>query len=141
MAKKNSKVVWCDRGWFPAYFGFCPNKKAWDREMKRLGIGCEEYPTTDAKCTVFFNACEKDAAVGKTIILVTIGEHIDTNDHLGIIGLIIHEATHVWQFIREDAGEDIPSKEIDAYAMQNICMSLIDAYSKTRGVGINELDS
>lgn len=138
MSPNKSKVIWCDRGWFPAYFGFCPDKKAWKREMKRIGIKHHPYPDGDATCSVFHNAVERDATIGKTIILVTIGDHIDANDHLGIIGLIVHEATHVWQFIREDAGEDEPSKEIDAYAMQNIVMSLIDAYSKTRGVSIDK---
>ncbi|PCI03453.1 MAG: hypothetical protein COB78_10880 [Hyphomicrobiales bacterium] len=101
--------------------------------MKRIKIRDSEYPVNDAQCSTFFNV--KD---GKTIILVTVGDHIDCKDHLGIIGMLVHEATHVWQNICEDAQDDSPSHEAQAYAMQNITMSLINAYSDTRGVDVSK---
>ena len=65
---------------------------------------------------------------------MTIGEHIDhKDDPVGVVGLIAHESAHVWQHIRRDIGENNPSPEFEAYAMQNIIMSLCEAYASTRG--------
>jgi hypothetical protein len=50
-----------------------------------------------------------------------------------VVGLIVHEAMHVWRFVREKMGEREPSLEFEAYAMQAISQNLIDAYEKTRG--------
>lgn len=105
--------------------------------MRRLGVADCPYPETDAKCNVFWNA-EYKRGGKKTIIMVTVGEHIDAKDHLGILGLLIHECTHVWQFIRQDIGETAPSYETEAYAMQNIVMSMLNAYSETRGIEVVE---
>ena len=130
--EKINRIAWCDRGWFPTYFGFCPSKKAWDREMKRLGIVDCPYPTSDARCTSFENATYKDGGK-KTLALVTVGEHIDGKNSMGILGILVHECVHVWQTVRQDIGEESPSKEFEAYAMQNIVMSIFAAYAETRG--------
>ena len=26
------RVIWCERGWQPLYYGFCPSEAAWKRE-------------------------------------------------------------------------------------------------------------
>lgn len=97
--------------------------------MKRLSVKDDplpEYPTTDGRCSQFIED-------GKNCVLVTIAERIDKKrDRLGIVGLIVHEATHVWQYVRRDIGETEPSVEFEAYAMQSITTQLCDAYSKTR---------
>lgn len=96
--------------------------------MKRLGAS-DAYPTSDGRCTVFENR-----KTGKVCIIVTIGEQIDhKDDPVGVVGLIVHEAVHVWQNIRRDIGEVNPSPEFEAYAMQNIVMSLCESYASTRG--------
>lgn len=133
-AKLKDKTIWCDRGWMPTYYGFCPSEKAWKREMKRLGdegvpIPDAPYPTSDGCCTTFVND-----TTGKVVCLVTIANHLDdADDPVGIVTLIAHEAVHVWQAIREDIGEEAPSVEFEAYAIQNISAHLLEAYSKTRG--------
>ncbi|MFG1413466.1 hypothetical protein V5G24_20360 [Xanthobacter sp. VTT E-85241] len=123
------EVVWCDRGWLPTYFGFCPSKRAWKKEMKRLGAA-EPYPTSDGRCTTFENT-----KAGKLCVIVTISERIDhKDDPIGVLGLVTHEAAHVWQAIKNDIGEDRPSHEFEAYAMQNIVMEICKAYADTRGI-------
>ena len=120
------RVVWCDRGWLPVYFGFCPSERAWRRELKRLGVPPQPYPVSDGRCTWFA------APDGKLCALVTIAERIDGMDPVGLVGLLVHEAAHVWQKICEDIGEDAPSMELEAYALQNITLALIEAYRDTR---------
>ena len=122
----SNRVIWCDRGWMPTFYGFCPSETAWKREMKRLGVKDAEYPTTDGKASQFLED-------GKNCVLVTIAERLDKKrDRLGIVSLIVHEATHVWQHVRRDIGETEPSTEFEAYAMQSIVIQLCAAYSKTR---------
>lgn len=126
-------VIWCDRGWLPTYYGFCPSKFAWEREMKRLKIkDAPPYPDTDGRTTRFEKTENTVDMMGDTII-VTIADHIDKRkDVAAICALIGHEAVHVWQFIREDIGEDNPGREIEAYAIQYITLALCGAYRKTR---------
>ena len=124
--KPASKVIWCDRGWMPVYYGFCPDEKAWHREMKKLGAPKEPYPTSDGRCSTF-------TAKEKTACVVTIANELDAKDDpVGLVGLIVHEATHVWQTLRETIGETDPSREFEAYSIQNISIGLFKAYAQTR---------
>ncbi|KAB2692512.1 hypothetical protein [Brucella intermedia] len=121
------RVNWCDRGWQPVHFGFCPSKKAWKREMKRLN--CKEpYPDTDGRCTIFTNE-------GKVVCIVTLRDGSENERSISeITGLLVHEATHVWQTIRDDIGEKDPSPEFEAYSMQAIFQGLFTAFQETRGL-------
>lgn len=49
-----------------------------------------------------------------------------------IFTLLVHEAVHVWQITREFLGEDKPSSEFEAYAIQNISHRLIDEFDRQR---------
>jgi hypothetical protein len=119
-----SKMVWCDHGWMPYHYGFCPDKKAWNKEMKRLSLSDHPYPTS-AGCTTLL----KNKKDGKPVAIVTV---LKRQPHQ-IIELLVHEAMHVWRDIRESIGEKEPSSEFEAYAMQNIISCLMDAYLQTRG--------
>lgn len=95
--------------------------------MKRMGIKGEAYPDTDGRCTTFDRG-------GKVMCLVTVRDGAE-DDHppLEIVGVLVHEATHVWQEVRAAMREGYPSKEFEAYAMQAITQGLIEGYEKTRG--------
>lgn len=94
--------------------------------MRRFGLE-ESYPTTDARTTTVVHR-------GVTCCLVTIDDDAEANYEPDlIIGLIVHEATHIWQEIQEVIGEDKPGREMEAYAMQAIVQELLTAYRKTRG--------
>lgn len=123
-----SKVIWCDRGWQPHCYGFCPDEAAWKREMRRLNTVGEPYPTSDARCTTFDRKGDTSSCT-----IVTISPLAAKRPRLQIVGLIVHEAMHVWRHVRESIGEQHPSTEFEAYSMQAISQSLISAYEKTRG--------
>lgn len=124
--KRPSKVVWCDRGWQPFCYGFCPDEAAWKREMRRLNVDECPYPTSDGRFTVF------DKANGHEHCGIVTVSHRKM-DRLSIVGLIVHEAMHVWRHVRENMGEREPSAEFEAYSMQAISQNLIHAYQQTRG--------
>lgn len=122
---KDGEVIWCDRGWQPVYFGFCPSRRAWSREMRKMG--CKEpYPANEGCATTF----EKD---GKVCIIVTLGKaaSAEGRTRTEIAGLICHEAAHIWQEVRRTMNEKAPSIEFEAYAMQSIFQGLYQAWLDT----------
>lgn len=123
-----NRVAWCNRGWQPVEFGFCPNGKAWRRQMKRMGVSDADYPTSDGAATTF----TKD---GKTIVLITVRDGAEHERTLiELIGILVHEAAHVWQEVRLATGERSPSIEFEAYSMQAITQELLDGFAETRGL-------
>jgi hypothetical protein len=112
----------------PYHYGFCPNARAWDAEMARLKIKePPPYPAEyDGRCTHF--ECAKDR---NACSIVTLGK--EAKPPRLKVGMLIHEAMHVWRFMRYAIGEDAPSMEFEAYSMQSIASNLIRAYEKSRG--------
>ena len=47
-----------------------------------------------------------------------------------IVGLLTHEATHIWQSIRDRIGERNPGAEFEAYSVQWITQQLIESWAK-----------
>lgn len=45
-----------------------------------------------------------------------------------VCGLLVHEATHIWQELCESIGEHSPSKEFQAYSIQCIAQRLISDF-------------
>lgn len=120
------KVIWLDRGWQPTFIGFCPSRKAWRREMRRLGTQGEKPPTASGNTTTF-------ESKGKTAIIVWLIEGVEQrHSRLEIAGLLCHEATHVWQQVRQSMAEREPSIEFEAYSMQAIFQGLYQAWLDTR---------
>ena len=54
-------------------------------------------------------------------------------DALEVAGLLVHEAVHCFQRTCLWAGEDRPSEEFEAYAIQNIAMRLMHSYARQKG--------
>lgn len=44
--------------------------------------------------------------------------------------MLVHEAVHVWQCFRQRIGEESPSAEFEAYAIQAISQRLMSAYAE-----------
>lgn len=45
-----------------------------------------------------------------------------------VFGLLLHEAVHVWQRVRQRMGESNPSTEFEAYSIQRIAQDLFEMY-------------
>jgi hypothetical protein len=81
-----------------------------------------------------WHACTHTWQVGAELIcIVAINmEYAKEMPATHVAALLVHEATHVWQEVREKIGGNI-GDESEAYAMQNICRELFDAYAKKLG--------
>lgn len=131
MAKAHDNLVWINRGWQPVGIAFCPSEAAWLRAQKRYRIQ-EGYPSIAGKGGHTL-LCENDET-RESIIIVTVANGSE-RDAMEVIMTIVHEAVHVWQFIRRVIGEDVPGIEMEAYAIEEISRSLIEAYCETQGKG------
>ena len=47
-----------------------------------------------------------------------------------VVGFVAHEATHIWQFIRQAIAEDAPGWEVEACAVQWITQWLLECLEK-----------
>lgn len=123
-AVKN-EIIWCNSGWLPHHYGFCPSERAWRIGMRRLKMREDDYPGHLKACTSLFQNKETK----RRVAVVTVGDHSPRDT----VELLVHESMHVWRDMREAIGEEKPSSEFEAYAMQNIFGALLDAYRHTRG--------
>ena len=119
-------VAYGDPGHLPVFYGFCPNEKAWKKELGRLGVEKRSYPDSIASCTWF------TTKRGQMICLVTMHADEDRAYGVGLVGTIAHEAMHVWQKTRDYIGEEHPSYELEAYTYQAIFTELVKGYEATR---------
>lgn len=118
-------IVWIDRGWQPVSIGFCPSKKAWRREMRRIGQS-DPYPKNAGRASFYRHK-------GSAGAIVTLGDHLEeAHSRVEIAGVLAHESTHVWQYVRDEIGEEKPSPEFEAYAVQAIFQQLYQAWLDTR---------
>jgi len=110
------------------YYCLCKTEKEFKKALKHLHIKKKERPdflkTTHCNATVHFFEAD-----GKLSSVVCLGntEGIEPSE---IVGLLIHEAVHIWQEFKESIGEKYPSREFEAYSIQTIAQRLIEAYDE-----------
>ena len=123
------KVKWIDR-WLllsPYCIGVCKAEDQFNRELKRLKIPPNQWPDwVDIGCDGKTHFFEKGD--GRDNCCIVCIRHRKGLTRTEMIGVIIHEAVHVWQAIRDDIGEDNPSSEFEAYSIQIITQRLIVEY-------------
>jgi hypothetical protein len=122
-----SKVTWCSVALFksPYSYGVCTTPERFAHEMKRLNVKSPPPFLTSANAhatTHYFTTGDDNSAI------VTIGK-LDGRLMVEVIGLLAHEATHIWQTVCEHVGEKAPSAEFEAYAIQWITQQLVEALS------------
>ncbi|MBO1280185.1 hypothetical protein [Acinetobacter nosocomialis] len=75
--------------------------------------------------------------------IVQIGD-TSNKDQIQVYGLLLHEAVHVWQFVKRRMGEREPSVEFEAYSIQKIAQDLFEMFEasevKNHGVDGSKAD-
>jgi hypothetical protein len=123
----------------PFYIGLCLTENQFKNEMKRLRIPAQEWPywlanKNKAAAVHFF----EQLAGHDLCALVCIKEYDKEKDPNIIVGLLIHEAVHIWQHICLELGETNPSSEFEAYSIQAISQRLIAKYSELASIKITK---
>ena len=110
------KLSYCEMGIVPIHFGFCTNEAAFHKEMKRLDINNNSFVSDGYAATTHSLHNHK---TGENVILVCISKDaIKRHNFVEVVGLIVHECTHVWQYVQAAMNEQCPSSEFEAYTMQ-----------------------
>ena len=52
-----------------------------------------------------------------------------------LAAMLTHEAVHMWQVARERLGEDKPSQEFEAYAIQALTQRLLEEFERQTNKG------
>lgn len=121
-------IEWIDRSLIDGpYTCLCITEKDFQSQLKRLKVPASQWPawispSGDATTHIMANQENKLCA----LICIEPDKKQDPNS---IVGLLIHEAVHVWQAFCDEIGEDEPSSEFEAYAIQSISQRIIMAYS------------
>jgi len=124
------EMKWIDRSIIesPYHVGLCRTKEQFHRELQRLKVPYGDWPDWlcggRAAVHTFIKCKGRDLCA-----IVCINSDKKASDPL-LIGLLVHEAVHVWQEICEELNEQNPSIEFEAYSIQTIAQRLIVAYSK-----------
>lgn len=126
------KLKWLDRCLVIGthYFTLCTTEELFLTAMKHLRIPKSEHPTFlsngHSNATVhFFDSHEKTQSSCVVCLGNTLGR-----DKVAIFGILVHEAVHIWQQIKESIGEHSPSPEFEAYAVQSISQQLFNEYER-----------
>lgn len=130
---KNTGVKWIDRSLVlsPYCIGLCKTQESFKKELKRLKVDKPaEWITKGSDATTnFFERTDTHSYC----CLVGIDSDYVAKRKIKpseVAGILTHEAEHIWREIKKVLGEDKPSSEFEAYAVQNIAQRLIEAYNE-----------
>lgn len=119
---------WLDRALVisPYYYCLAKTEKEYLKECKRMAIPAPQpFLNEGAHATTHYFLLGD----GRRIAIVCVGKHKARTKHQ-INALLVHEAVHIWQEIKAELGETNPSKEFEAYGIQNIAQALMEEWWK-----------
>ena len=126
------KSRWLDRTLFvnSSYYTLCTTKKQFRQALKHFRLQKKDWPpfVSDSFCNATTHFLENLTERKKSAI-VCIADHSEKTS-AQIAGLLCHEAVHIWQQTRSDLGENAPSSELEAYAIQNLTQALIEEFER-----------
>jgi hypothetical protein len=118
------KIKWLERTVMQGVnLTLCTSQKEFDAICKYLKVPTEEWLECSARVVTF----EKRELNGINCIVCIELTH---ENPIGIASTLVHEATHVKQNLMRFIGEDTPSKEFEAYVMENISERLFTEYAR-----------
>lgn len=128
--KSNDGITWCSRALFvsPCFYGLCTSEEAFEIHLAEAGAkSTDKWVSESAHATTHFLKDKNDS----TRIVVCVPPEALELDTAVLVGLLTHEATHVFQHICEYIGEDSPSDEFEAYSIETITRELTAALMET----------
>src|SRR3990167_10259786 len=99
----------------PGYIFLCRTEKEFSLLKKQLNIQ-NDLPFLGAQAKATTHAFERGS---DNIYIVCLG-NTKGRTKTQIFSLLVHEAVHIWQWIKIQIGEREPSAEFEAYAIQHL---------------------
>lgn len=123
-------MKWLDRTLFrsPYHIGLCTSPKAFRRELKRLGVPKNSWPDfipQDAHAATHYFECTTKHGLSAIVCMRRDKSRTLLDHH----SLLVHEAMHIWQKVRDFIGEKNPGSEFEAYSLQFISYVLFEAFA------------
>lgn len=124
------KPQWLDRNLIrsPYHPTLCTTPAGFAHVLKYLKVPQDQTPafvTGGRNATVhYFESPQRNLCAVACISPTAEAEPIQ------IAALLVHEAVHIWQAVREDLNERSPSSEFEAYAIQAISQELMYEYAR-----------
>jgi len=119
----SDRMHYFDMAMFPMYFGFTASEKAFQREMRRLGVKpLPRWINEGANATT--HILDRKGASALCIVCIDLRGR---RSKASVCGLLAHEAVHVYQQLLCETGEKKPGDEFEAYTIQYITQCMISA--------------
>lgn len=122
------KTKWLDRNLIqnPLYFCLCTSPAILKSELKKMKCDAEINIPIGKSATTNFLKNERN----ETVVIVCLYDH--STDLEQIHALLVHEAIHIWQEIKDILGEKNPSHEFEAYSIQQISQQMFYEYKRQK---------
>jgi len=120
-------ITYFNMGPWPIYVGFTQSKKAFAKEMKRLGIAGNPFIANDHS-TATMHTLESASDHGLTCIIAMRKMKASPEQ---VAALIAHEAVHIAQRLWANIGETKPGWEAEAYLVQMIVQCCLQEINKS----------
>jgi hypothetical protein len=121
-------TIWCKRELIQmhCYLALCTSETMFFAELRKLKIPERKRPPylgERSNATVHFLTTPE----GTDCTVVCLGDTAKRSP-IEVAGILVHEAVHVFQRYCEHIGEESPSSEFEAYSIQWVSQSLMEAY-------------
>lgn len=124
------KFHYIDVGCYPIWVGITDEPRVFHKEIRRLGIKERiEFVESDAAGTTHILRSDENNKIA--IVCVDV-RHLKGKSKSQIMGLLVHEAVHVWQECLITMREKNPGQEVEAYAIQWISQCFMDYIMKPK---------
>lgn len=121
MRKKN-KLIWFDTPFDHIRYTLVQSKE----QMKDAGYKKSEFLSMDCPAQVTFGTNKH----GKKEAIVQLC-NVQDKSRIAIFGLLLHEAVHIYQEVKQLMGERDVSAEFEAYSIQRIAQDLFWAFEES----------
>lgn len=133
--KPKTRPQWCQRRLIgnPFYMGICLSEAAFHAALRHAKVPRADWSAWIRSPQADATSHTLESSAGRRIVLVCL-RGWEKRCGIEIAGLLVHEAVHIWQQVREYVGEDNPSSEFEAYSVQAIAQDLMQGFIDAGGV-------
>ena len=115
----------------PFHYTLATNEKLFRKALKHSGIPKKDWP----ECFMqnwhsYATAHLLENRKQENVVAIVSMRGWEKVDLACIVGILAHEATHLWQWTKEYLGEKAPSAEFEAYSIQGFTQSLFEEFQR-----------